>query len=185
MTTEGEDFVIVLRRSPYAETSLLLSLLGQRIGKFRAIARGAHRLRESHLALLDLFSQAHIHFRSSSKSSLFSIKNAELAKPFLPLLTPHLNLLAASYFASLVETSIADCDPQPQIFLLLSRALDWLNSNTPSLNSILLFEDKLAKFLGILDPKSTSWLSLQHYIQNLTTPMKLRQELLNSLPKIQ
>ena len=65
-------------------------------------------------------------------------------------------MLAAAYFATLIE-SVAEGDtPVEALYDLLRRALDWLHDHQPTRKAVLFFEKEVAGDLGIHGEADTS-----------------------------
>lgn len=174
-----EERVIVLRRAKYSETSLLLTLFGERMGKMRAVARGAFRRGETQMAVLDLFAVARVGLRLSARSHLHTVTEVELERAFLPRREDgHGSFLAASYFAALVEGSVMEGGVEPGVFGLLERALGWLSEHEPTVGAVERFEARLAEELGIGEGKRGGLEYLEEYAK---VPRELRNELLKAL----
>ena len=94
-TTEA----ILLRRSRFGETSLVLVWLSPAHGKLRTAARGAGRKDSKLRGRLDLFYHAEIHFASGKKSDLHALREVKLLETWDGLRADYARLLAASYFA--------------------------------------------------------------------------------------
>ncbi len=72
--------VIILRKMPYKESSLILGALSAEFGKIDLIARGARKLSKKQFPAFDLFREVQITFPNNAKSNLHTATNAELIK---------------------------------------------------------------------------------------------------------
>ena len=124
-TTEA----ILLRRSRFGETSLVLVWLSPAHGKLRTAARGAGRKDSKLRGRLDLFYHAEIHFAPGRKSDLHALREVRLLQTWDGLRTDYARLLAASYFAELSDLLSEPGHSAEGLFDLLKRALAHLDAN--------------------------------------------------------
>lgn len=140
---------ILLRRSRFGETSLILTWLSPHRGKIRTAARGAGRRGSGLEGRLDLFYHAEIHFAPSRRSDLHALREIRLIETWDGLRADYPRLLAASYFAELSDLlSEQDC-AAPGLFDLLRRALGYLHAQRPSRRSLDFFESEACRVLGL------------------------------------
>lgn len=139
---------ILLRRSRFGETSLLLTWLSPERGKVRTAARGAGR-RESKLrGQIDLFYHAEIHFAAGRKSDLHALREVRLLATWDGLRGDYTRLLAASYFAELSDLLSEPGHAAHGLFDLLKRALAHLDANRPTRRTLEFFESEACRVLG-------------------------------------
>lgn len=143
-TTEA----ILLRRSRFGETSLVLVWLSPSLGKVRTAARGAGRKDSKLRGRLDLFYHAEIHFAHGRKSDLHALREARLIETWDGLREDYAKLLAASYFAELCDLLSEPGHGAPDLFDLLKRALGHLDANRPTRRSLDFFEEQACRVLG-------------------------------------
>ena len=86
---------ILLRRSRFAETSLVLVWLSPSLGKVRTAARGVGRKDSKLRGRLDLFYHAEIHFAHGRKSDLHALREVRLIETWDGLRVDYTRLLAA------------------------------------------------------------------------------------------
>ena len=101
-----------------------------------------------------------------------------MQSPFVPGPKPHANLLAAGYFAALIDCTSEPSDPHPEIFDLFSRALTYLRGNAPDARAILHFEKQLTLHLGIFSHDAEPAHALASYV---ASPLALREKLWNEI----
>ena len=70
--------VIVLRKMPYQESSLILGTLSAEFGRIDLIAKGARKLSKKHFPAFDLFREVQVTFPHNGKDNLHNATNAEL-----------------------------------------------------------------------------------------------------------
>jgi hypothetical protein len=74
--------LIVLRKTPYKETSLIVSGISPDFGKLDLLARGERKLSKKHFPAFDLFREVQVSFSETGKSELHTVTDAELVKSF-------------------------------------------------------------------------------------------------------
>jgi len=141
--------VILLRRSRFAETSLVLVWLSATHGKIRTAARGAGRTDSKLRGRLDLFYHAEIHFAPGRKSDLHALREVRLIETWEALRGEYRRLLAASYFAELCDQLCEPGQAAPALFDLLRRALGHLCAHPPSWRAVEFFESEICRTLGL------------------------------------
>ncbi len=140
---------ILLGRSRYGETSLIVQWCAPEAGLFRTIAKGALRPKSPFANRLDLFVSAEIRWVRSRRSDLHTLAEARWTNPRLGLRSGYGRVLAASYLARLVAQVAEPETPLPGIFTLLTKALDHLTEKDPARALVERFELRLAEDLGI------------------------------------
>lgn len=143
-TTEA----ILLRRSRFGETSLVLVWLSPSLGKVRTAARGVGRKDSKLRGRLDLFYHAEIHFAPGRRSDLHALREVRLIETWDGLRGNYARLLAASYFAELGDLLSEPAHAAHGLFDLLKRALGHLNTNRPTRRSLDFFEEEACRVLG-------------------------------------
>jgi len=140
---------ILLRRTKYSDTSLIVTWLTRDHGKLKTMARGALRPKSPLSGALDLFFETEIAFVRSQRSELHTLREAVLSTPFEGLRKDYGRVELASYFVELLEVMVEPEQPVPELFDLLHRALAYLENSAPSRRALLHFENELARLLGI------------------------------------
>lgn len=152
-----EEIGIVLRRARFAESSLIVTWITPGRGKLKTSVRSALRPGTAFCGRVELFHRVRICWRETGRGEVHALSEAEVVGGFQPpVAEAHRALRAASYFSALVEKLVPPDEGAPEIFDLLTRALNHLNSEPPRLRAVLFFERELARLLGILDPRDVS-----------------------------
>jgi DNA repair protein RecO len=73
-----EDDGLVLRKTPYSETSLIAALLTREHGQVHVLLKGARRSAKRQFPAIDLFREVRIQFQPVSHRELHSIRGADL-----------------------------------------------------------------------------------------------------------
>jgi DNA repair protein RecO (recombination protein O) len=140
---------ILIGRQRLTETSLIVSWCAPELGLFKTVAKGALRPKSSFAGRLDLFVSADIRFVRSKANDLHTLAEAEWTNPRLSLRDSYGRLLAATYLVKLLELMVERETPIPQLYELLSKALDYLTTHDPSQLLLERFELRLAEDLGL------------------------------------
>ncbi|MFA6714971.1 MAG: recombination protein O N-terminal domain-containing protein [Victivallales bacterium] len=70
--------LVILRKMPYRESSLILGTLSAEFGKIDLIAKGARKLSGKQFPAFDLFREVEVTFQNRGKDDLHTVTNAEL-----------------------------------------------------------------------------------------------------------
>ena len=178
MSTETVS-AILLRRIRFSETSLILTWFGLETGKIKAIAKGALRQGSAFAGKIDLFFRCDLTISRSRKSEIHTLRELVVVEPFLNIRTNYLSTLTASYFTELVEEATELEHPEPEIYDLLRRGLNYIERERPTLRAIVFFEAELAKSLGMQMTKQSD--SSRQLIESLTRAPAARLALLRQL----
>lgn len=140
---------ILLRRTKFSDTSLIVTWLSRDHGKLKTMARGALRPKSALAGGLDLFFESEIAFVRSSRSEIHTLREAVLRQPFEGLRKDYGRVELAAYFVELLEVTTEAEHAVPELFDLLHRALAYLEHAVPDRRALLHFERELARLLGI------------------------------------
>jgi DNA repair protein RecO (recombination protein O) len=141
---------ILIGRTRFSETSLIVHWCSPDLGLFRTMVKGALRPKSPFAGLLDLFVSAEIAYVRAKSSDLHTLVEAHWTKPRLGLRTSYGRVLAATYLVKLVSQSVEPHAPLPAIHELMVKALDYLSEHDPSLPFVERFELRLAEDLGLI-----------------------------------
>lgn len=140
---------ILLRRTKYSDTSLIVTWLTLDHGKLKTMARGALRPKSAFAGGLDLFFESEIAFVRSRRSEIHTLREAALRDSREGLRLDYGRVELASYFVELLELTTEPEHPVPELFDLLRRALGYLERAAPGRRALLHFEKELARLLGV------------------------------------
>lgn len=140
---------LLLRRTKYSDSSLIVTWLTCDHGKLKTMAKGALRPKSAFGGAIDLFFETEISFARSLRSEIHTLREVVLVNPFEGLRKDYGRVEMASYFVELLELMTEIEQPVPELFDLLRRALGYLEGASPSRRALLHFESELARLLGI------------------------------------
>jgi DNA repair protein RecO (recombination protein O) len=144
---------ILLRKRKFSETSLIVSWCTESFGCVQTIAKGARRPKSPFTGKLDLFFEAEISIVRSRKSDLHTLTEVMLKNPFAGIRRNYLRTQTAAYFVELIEICTERDHREPELFMLLHRAFDYLDTNDPTPRAVSHFETELARIAGVHDHK--------------------------------
>ena len=170
---------IVLRRLRFSDSSLIITWLTDTHGRLRTMAKGALRQKSPFAGKLDLFFHCDLMLNLSRKSDLHMLREVSIRATFDRIRTDYLKTSVASYFVELIEEVTESDHPVTDIYLLLLRALDYLNSKRPELRGVLFFETELCKCLGLHSSDSGS--SVEAIVSTFGHVPKSRTSLISRL----
>lgn len=139
---------IVLRVSPYSNTSHVVTWLTESKGKLATAVKGVQRPKSLFLGQYDLFYTCEVLYYHRTTTGL------HIAKECTPLITrPRFRsdwraFACASYIADLVLRSTMEEDPQYEVFRLIGLALDLLQEHGPKPELLFWFKIRLLHALG-------------------------------------
>lgn len=146
-----ETPAILLRKTPWSETSFILTWLTASFGAIRTGARGAARPGSSFAGKLDFLFQTEIEFTPSRRGDLHSLREVTVLAPFDVSRAGSAGFYLAAYFAEISGAVAPAMQPAPEIHDLLARALAYLQKTPASLKALSHFEKELCRILGVHD----------------------------------
>jgi DNA repair protein RecO (recombination protein O) len=144
---------ILVRKTPWSETSLIVAWLTERFGTVRTIARGARRPKSQFAGKLDLFYGADISISISGKSDLHTLREVSLKTIFDVSGAGSAGFYLASYFGELAVNAAPSMHPAPEIFDLLQRGINFVQRVPVTIKALHHFEAELCRVLGVYDPE--------------------------------
>jgi DNA repair protein RecO (recombination protein O) len=149
VSSEKTD-AIVLRVTPFSETSSIVALFTRDFGKLGALAKGARRLKGPFESALDLLAQIRVVFLPKSSDALCLLTEAKLVRRFRPPGRDLSCLYAAYYIAELLDKLTDERDVHADLFDVAARSLDALASGSEVAACVLRFELAALRILGHL-----------------------------------
>ena len=131
MSTEKSQ-AVVLRLVPYSNTSLIVTLFTDNLGKIGVLAKGARRPKSPFEAALDLLAVCRVVFIHKSRDVLDLMTEAKLVRRFRSASHDLLRLYAGYYVAEITEGLTEFADPHPELFIALERTLGALDAGCDS-----------------------------------------------------
>lgn len=142
---------ILLRKTLWSETSLIVTWLTSEFGTIRTVARGAKGPRSAFAGKLDLFYCADITFTPSRKGDLHALREVSIISTFDAAKSGYAAFHLAAYFAELAGLVAPSMNPSPDVYDLLRRALAFLQQSPANERALNHFEKELCRILGVHD----------------------------------
>ena len=144
-TTEA----IVIGGHNLGEADRIIPFFTRQLGKVRAVARGARRIRSRYGGSLELFTLGQLVFFELPNRTLHKINEFSAVEPFAELKADLGRLGRGAYLVELAGASVEEAEPNEEIFLLLRDALRLLVlHDDPRL--LRAFEIRLLRIVGYL-----------------------------------
>jgi DNA repair protein RecO (recombination protein O) len=134
---------------PFGNTSLIVRCLSQQAGRLTFMAKGATRPKGPFAGTLDLFYLADFLYQPARTGEMHTLREVKLIEAHLGLRRSYANLLAAQYFAALIETVTESATPVKEEFDLFAKALAYLCETDISWRAIERFEQRILTLAGI------------------------------------
>ncbi len=147
-SVEGE-LALVLRRTDYGESDLVVGLYCKSLGKISALARGARKSRKRFAAGLGLFTVSELSMQIRPKASMWTLLSAQPKESYGALAYDVAGMAHGSYGTELVRELCADEHADPELFLLLVELYEGLAAVGPKVGRLRVFEMLLLGALGV------------------------------------
>ena len=145
------DEAICLHTSDYSETSQVIHLLTRASGIVRLIAKGSKRPKSKSGGAIDLFGQGRCVYAGRQQQSLGTLMEFAETTSHTDLRNDLARLSAGLYMLELAGSLLAEGDPAPEAFDLLSRTLARLGQPDASPPAVLAyFQWRLLRLAGLL-----------------------------------
>lgn len=142
----SKTFGIVLSWIKYKESSKIVTLFTEELGKISIMAQGALKPKSQLLAATEVFSKSH--FELKKGKNFYYIESAELESSNFSIRQDMDRLAYGFYILELVERSMPEGESSSRIFGMLDKALfDMSKSERPIMQTIA-FELKMISILG-------------------------------------
>jgi DNA repair protein RecO (recombination protein O) len=171
---------ILLRKTRFSDTSLIVTWFTRDLGKLKTVVKGALRPKSRFAGVLDLFFDCEISIAHSAKSDLHTLREAALRNPREGLRKDYHRVALASYFVELIELVTEPEHPAPDLYELLQRAFSHLDEKPATQRALLHFESELARMLGIQQPDVTPVVAIGRVYHRMPAA---RAGLLKTLPQ--
>ena len=139
----------IVGRMPFGNTSLIVRCLSLQAGRLTFMAKGATRPKGPFAGILDLFYLADFLYQPARSGEMHTLREIKLVEAHLGLRRSYANLLAAQYFAALIETLTEPGTPVEQEFNLFAKALAYLCKTDVSWRAVERFEQRMLSLAGI------------------------------------
>jgi len=139
---------ITLKSRKWGEADRIVTFYTTHLGKIRAVARGARRLKSRMGAALEPLTLCELNLFEKSGDALYRVSQVDLIEPFVRFREDLTMMAAAARMANVVGAVTPDGDPDPPLFATLEHGLRSLvTSDDPRLTA-LLFQIRLLGLTG-------------------------------------
>jgi DNA repair protein RecO (recombination protein O) len=143
----------IVGRMPFGNTSLILRALTEPAGRLTLMAKGATRPKSPFAGQIDLFYLADFLYQPARTGEMHTLREVKLVEANLGLRRSYANLLAAQYFAALIEAITEPATPVPDEFDLFGKALTYLCETEISWRAVERFERRVLILAGLSHPE--------------------------------
>lgn len=119
---------LVLRRTPYGEADLIVSLLSEKLGQVSALARAARKSQRRFGGSLEPFHTLEAELEEAPGAELLRLREARVVGPRVGLLTHLEGMDAAGIFLGWIRHSAPAHTPEPGLWQLAQSCLDELET---------------------------------------------------------
>lgn len=140
---------ILIRLTKLTETSFIVHWFTEDAGLVKTIARGARRPGSAFAGKLDLFFGAEVIWEPAKRGELHLLKEVAVTEWRTGLRKTYAATLLAGYCCRLLEQGVEAGHPDPELFDLLRRALDHVDTAGASQRGMLHYERELARLFGV------------------------------------
>ncbi|MBT3278795.1 MAG: DNA repair protein RecO [Phycisphaerales bacterium] len=142
---------ICLRAWDYSETSQILALLTRESGVVRVIAKGIKRPKSKSGGMVDLLAEGNMVYSQKNVSSLGTLVEFRESISRAALRRQGKSLAAGIYAVELAGEMLAEHDPHPDVYDLLSGTLRRLEGEACPVQAVLAwYQWRLLRFVGLL-----------------------------------
>ena len=127
---------IVLRRYPYRETSVIVSCLSERYGKFKGLVKGLRAYPNRHRSQMEPMTVNRLVFYDTASSQLHLISQCELLQPWMGLQRDIDTLKLGAQCVEVSDAAIPLEEPQPTSYYLLKHTLENLEGGLTPASSL-------------------------------------------------
>jgi DNA repair protein RecO (recombination protein O) len=160
-TRSHETLALVLRRTPYGESDLVVGLFTQTLGQIAALARAARKSQRRFGGNLEPLHTVAVTLDEAQGSELFRLNEACIERARIRLLENLSGMEAAGRFLVWIRHAAPDHTPEPLLWELAQSCLDELDAGTPRSASLTLASHGLPLLVAC------GWrLELEHCVQS-------------------
>ncbi len=146
----ARDDALILRRTAFGESSLVVQALTRTHGRVHFLAKGAYRHTSSYYCVLDLFDELSIEWSSVKNRELATLRRASITTRRRALCSDPLRYRRGVEILELCELAAQPGDGSSRLFELTTQALDALeDESTDALAVLVVFELRFLQNLGL------------------------------------
>lgn len=139
---------VTLRNYDWGEADRLVILYTRRLGKIRAVARGARRIKSRFGCAFEPFAHIDVNLFERRDDSVYRITQADIRESFQALREDLDRMYAAARLANLITHITAEADPSPPLFDCLVHGLRSLTQAAHPGLTVLIFQIRILGCTG-------------------------------------
>lgn len=143
-----KTLAITLKSRKWGEADRIVTFYTKQVGKIRAVARGARRLKSRMGAALEPLTLCDLNLFEKSGDSLYRVSQVDLVEPFVKFREDLTLMAAAARMANVVGAVTPDGDPDAHVFDTLEQGLRSLMISDDPAFTALLFQIRLLGLTG-------------------------------------
>ncbi len=140
---------VVLRKTAYRDSDVIVTLLTERYGKISALARAARKSKRRFAGALEMLTVSQVALRERRGAQILTLASATVQCSYLSLATDMARFAPASYATELVRELTVSDQPVREIFDLLVGLYDVLAAEGANRFVMRVFEMRLLDCLGL------------------------------------
>ncbi len=139
---------VILKSTRWGEADRIVTCYTSRLGKLRAVARGARRMKSRFGSALEPFTHCDLNLFEKHGDTLYRVTQADLLEPFVHLRQDLTLMGAAARIVNLAGATTVDADPDAQVFETLLHGLRALAHGDDPWLTALVFQFRLLERIG-------------------------------------
>jgi DNA repair protein RecO (recombination protein O) len=139
---------ITLKSRKWGDADRIVTFYTKKMGKIRAVARGARRMKSRLGASLEPLTICHLNLFEKPGDSLYRVSQVDLVEPFIRFREDLALMTAAARMVNVVGAVTPDGDPDPRLFETLELGLHTLIASQDPALTALLFQIRLLGLIG-------------------------------------
>ncbi len=139
---------VVLATWDLGEADKIIAFLTKEYGKVRGVAKGARRQKSKFGAALEPMTQGELVYFKKERQDLAKVNSFDIVNPHRNLKEDFKLFAACSYLAELLNVTLEEESPAPEIYSLLLATIGFLGQRGSVPSLLRIFEIKLLKSLG-------------------------------------
>lgn len=143
-----ETEAIVLNSLKLGEADKLVTFYSDKLGKIKAVAKGARKLKNKYGSSLEPFTYGRLVIYDKNARFLYRLFQSDIIESFQKIRSDYDKILFTSHFSICVESLTPEGDPSSSIFALFLTLLTYLKEEKVSSGVIQLFKVKLLGYSG-------------------------------------
>jgi len=139
----------ILKRIPFRDTSLLVTIFSLEQGKLKLLAKGVRKDRKAVMGAFEPFSEVSVNYYEKLRSDIHLLSGISILNANSDLRCELIQFSYISYFSELIDTLFGPHDPHPKFYAFLRKLVALLKVIRPE-KLARLFEVRLLKEVGFL-----------------------------------